>query len=140
MRNEIINKINNLFDENIDLKIQNEYLKSTLEKKEVCREAKEEPNTQLSDLDTKVLEYGRKKLYSAIAPSSYVDVTRKDNGEIKTTTFTDWVMDAISSYNLPNNFSKEDIANIYDKELKEEYQKRKANAIKDFEKEEAKGE
>lgn len=139
MRNQIINSINNLFDENIDLKIRNEYLENTLRKEESCSCCETPKEKQsLSDLELKVFEYGKQKLYEEISPSAYISVRRLDNKKLYITPFDEWVMEAISSYRLPNNFSKEDIANIFNDKLKERYQERKAEAIKNFEKEESK--
>lgn len=134
-RNELINKINDLFDEVVNLKIRNEYLEF-LQKDNTVKEIREKP--QLLELDKKMSEYGKSVLYEKVITHRYVRVEEGNNGDLACEKFESWVENAISKYYIPDSFSKDDIINIFSNELHEIYSKKKAEAIQEFEKERAK--
>ena len=136
-RNELINKINDLFDENVNLRIRNEYLE-LLQKDNTVEEIKVDSKPQLSRLDKKMVEYGKSMLYEKVITHRYVRVEKSNNGDLACEKFESWVEDAISKYYIPDSFSKDDIINIFSNELHEIYSKKKAEAIQNFEKEQAK--
>ena len=79
-RNELINKINDLFDENVNLRIRNEYLE-LLQKDNTVEEIKVDSKPQLSRLDKKMVEYGKSMLYEKVITHRYVRVEKSNNGE-----------------------------------------------------------
>lgn len=133
MRNEIINTINNLFDENIDLKVRNEYLEGKLDKENVCCE-KVESNVELTELDKKVLKYGKAILLDKVIVPANISVNKLDNEGYSCTKFEDWSKDSIYTYNMPDNFSKEELINLLNDELHQEYNEKKARKISEYEK------
>ena len=109
MRNEIINRINNLFDENVELKVKVE----SLELREKQREKSKKDNS-MNSLDVKLLEYGRETLAKEVISSwgNEVSVCRNEESkEIKITPYEKW-LDQKVAYNIPTNMSKEDVINI----------------------------
>ena len=138
MRNELITKINDLFDENTNLKTRNEFLEviiKTSNEKNIKEVTSEKENSKLSDLDKKLVEYAKSELYEKTVrrPSVSVDgLSTKEN--VKFQKFENWVNGAIYSYSLPDCFSKDDIKNIFYDELMEMYSEEKAKAINDYEK------
>lgn len=138
MRNELITKINDLFDENINLKVRNEYLESQNKNPTIAPANKESTKTKLSEIDKKILKYGKSILYENVITHRWVDIEEDNDGNCVCQKFEKWVKNAIAFYSIPDNFSKEDILNIFHKELEEIYSKKKAEAIQEFEKEKAK--
>ena len=133
MRNEIINVINNIFDENIDLRIRNEYIENKLDKENVCCETTGN-KSELTELDIKVLEYGKKTLADDVITNGNISVNKLENGDYYCTKFEDWAKDCISTYYMPDSFSKDELVNLFYDELKEKYNKKKADMIKEYEK------
>jgi len=133
MRNEIINVINNIFDENIDLRIRNEYLESKFNNENVCCD-KIDTKVKLTELEKKVLEYGKKAILDRAITSASISVNKLENGDYYCTKFEDWAKDCISGYYMPDNFSKDELVNLFYDELKEKYNKKKADMIKEYEK------
>ena len=129
MRNEIIIAINNLFDENVDLKVRNEYLENKIKSEKTCVEPVS--SSYITDL---IIRYGKEQLMKdTINSSNYVRVNRnEETGELVVRSFEKWLNEKITTYYIPDYMSKEDIKEIYEKE--------KSEAIKEFEKEETKGE
>ena len=60
MRNEIITKINDLFDENIDLKVRNEWLETIKKGQESLAIDASESDFYISELDKKLIDFGKK--------------------------------------------------------------------------------
>ena len=90
MRNEIITSINNLFDENFNLKVRNEYLEDWKNQREniVCC------SDDIENENKKIIEYGKKKLKDQVISSwrNRVVVFRNDEtGEIETTEYNKWL-------------------------------------------------
>lgn len=135
MRNELITKINEIFDENIDLKIKNELLESKLNKENNCCE-KTERKAEFTELDKKVLEYGKKTLADKVMVSANINVKKLENGDYNCTKFEEWAKESIYIYYIPEKFSKEELINLLNDELKEKYNQKKANMIKEYEKKE----
>lgn len=136
MRNELITKINDLFDENINLKVKNEYLESLNKNPTMAIATNNKSNKlQLSELDKKLLEYGKSSLCEKVITHHYVKISKDSNGNCVCESFENWAEDAISKYYIPSKFSIDDILNIFCKELKEIYSKKKAEAIQEYEKE-----
>ena len=137
MRNEIIIAINNLFDENVDLKVRNEYLENKIKSEKTCVEPVS--SSYITDL---IIRYGKEQLMKdTINSSNYVRVNRnEETGELVVRSFEKWLNEKITTYYIPDYMSKEDIKNILYEDLKEIYEKEKSEAIKEFEKEETKGE
>ena len=137
-RNDLIITINNLFDENTNLKVRNEYLESQLEDKSKTKMV-DKKDAPLDNDTIKIIGYGIKKLYDeVIRCSCNISVERnKETQELIITSFDKWFDDRIYTYNIPDNMSKEDIKNILFGVLKEEYEEEKSKAIIEFEKNEA---
>lgn len=62
MRNEIINRINNLFDENVELKVKVESLELREKQRERSKITSVSKDNAMNPLDEKLLEYGRESL------------------------------------------------------------------------------
>lgn len=133
MRNKIITEINNIFDENIDLKIRNNYLEELHEEKNTTCEVVVD-REELSELNKKIIKYGKDTLLDKVISSANISINKLENGTLKCTEFKDWAKESISNYHLPDNFSKEDIINILYDELLNKYNEKKARRIKEFEK------
>ena len=133
MRNTIITEINNIFDENVDLKIRNEYLESKFNKENICCE-KVENKIELTELNKKIIEFGKDALRDKVITSASISVNKLENGDYYCTKFEDWAKDCISGYYMPDNFSKDELVNLFYDELKEKYNKKKADMIKEYEK------
>lgn len=131
MRNEIINIINNLFDENVELKVKVE----SLELREKQREKSKKDNS-MNSLDVKLLEYGREILAKEVISSwgNEVSVCRNEESEeIVITSYEKW-LDRKVSYNVPTNMSKEDVINIVSTSdyANERYNQEKKESIEKF--------
>lgn len=134
-RNDLIVAINNLFDENTDLKVRNEYLEG--ENKRNNKTCILDQSPRMSEEDYLLLEYGKEQLREKVI-STYNRVSAwklEESNEIKTTDFETWVKDKIDTYYIPEMFSKKEIINIFYNELNELYGKEKAEAIKKLERE-----
>ena len=70
-RNDLIIAINNLFDENTNLKARNEYLEIQLEDKSKTKKCVEDKSEQISDLLQKIIDYGKNKLFDEVIKSGY---------------------------------------------------------------------
>ena len=131
MRNEIITSINNLFDENFDIKVRNKYLENWKNQREnmaCCSDDIESENK-------KIIEYGKKKLKDQVISSwrNRVVVFRNDEtGEIETTEYNKWLELKISDDEIPKNMSAEEVKKyIYDYAI-DDYKKEKEKSIEDF--------
>ena len=136
-RKEMINAINDLYDENIDLKRENEYLNEKINKYQAPVEY---VDTKEYDENTKkIINYGKEKMYKELVNgSNYVRVSRdEETKELKTTPFERWTENKIYSSYIPNDMSFNDVVFILYDLLQEEYEKEKTISIKEFEKEEA---
>ena len=131
MRNEIITSINNLFDENFNLKVRNEYLEDWKNQREniVCC------SDDIENENKKIIEYGKKKLKDQVISSwrNRVVVFRNDEtGEIETTEYNKWLELKISDDEIPKNMSAEEVKKyIYDYAI-DDYKKEKEKSIEDF--------
>lgn len=138
MRNEIINKINDLFDENVNLKVRNAYLEAKEnERNEACSCERQEK----TKLDFKIIEYGRKHLAKEVLKSWGTDVSvyRDDEtNDIKITIFDRWYENKINKSYVPENMSMEEVKELIYPYALEEYEKEKAEAIRKFEEKELK--
>ena len=132
-RNDLIVAINNLFDENINLKVRNEYLESKNKDREKCSDIVREP---LDETTKKVIEYGKQQLFEQVIRggwSSSIDVYEdEDTKELIITPMKKWVDNKIYQNYIPENMSKEDILNILYDEIEEMYEKEKSEAIKKY--------
>lgn len=137
-RNDLIIAINNIFDENIDLKVKNEFLEMYKKEKESVKCSVEE-KTEINQLDLKMIEYGKKQLADKVLKSwgNEVIVNRdEETNKIKTTTYQNWLNKKIYDSEIPNDMSKTEVLNvIYDIAL-EKYEEEKKEAIKKFEEKE----
>ncbi len=132
MRNEIITRINDLFDENIDLKVRNEYLENIRNEQERIVLAASENDCSFSILDNKLLEYGKKTLKKEVFRNWGTDVSvKRDEAtkELVFESFEEWVNNNIREDEIPENMSKEDVKKLIYKYALEEA-KEKAKAIK----------
>lgn len=138
MRNDIITKINNLFDENTNLKVRNEYLENYKEEREhigFCE------TKGITILDEKLIDLGKNALVEKTIKSwniaVYVSKDEKTN-EIKITSYDRWLEKKIQDSSIPNNMSKEEVMNaIYDYDIARKiYEEEKVKAIKNFEEKE----
>lgn len=107
-RNDIIAAINDMFDENAELKTKNKYLEK------ICDEhqkTKNEKGEKINPLDLKIIEYGKEKLKEELFDkwSNYVDVRRaEDSNELIITPYEEWLDKKIRCQRLPHNMSAED--------------------------------
>lgn len=135
MRNEIINRINNLFDENVELKVKVESLELREKQREKSKIAQVFKDNAMNSLDVKLLEYGRETLAKEVLSEwgNKVSVCRNEESEeIEITPYRKW-LDRKVSYDIPTNMSKEDVINIvstsdyagkrYNQETKESIEK-----------------
>lgn len=114
MRNEIINRINNLFDENVELKVKVESLELREKQRERSKITSVSKDNAMNPLDEKLLEYGRESLAKNVISSwgNEVSVCRdEESKKIKITPYEKW-LDQKLSYDIPANMSKEDVISI----------------------------
>ena len=114
MRNEIINRINNLFDENVELKVKVESLELREKQRERSKITSVSKDNAMNPLDEKLLEYGREGLAKNVISSwsNEVSVCRdEESKKIKITPYEKW-LDQKLSYDIPANMSKEDVISI----------------------------
>ncbi len=134
-RNDLIIAINNLYDENVDLKIKNEFLESQLKDKS---ETTEIINKDESEIINKIIEYGKEKLFDEVIKNGYGSNVRvwedEETKEIKTTSLNQWLDNKIYTSHIPEYMSKEEIKNILHTEILELYDDERAKAMKEFEK------
>lgn len=138
VRNEIINKINDLFDENVDLKIRNSFLES---KEEQRNKVVDEADSRKTNIDKKIIEYGKRVLAKEILSTwgNEVRVYRDDDSkEIIVTNFDKWFDERIINSNIPNNMSRAEVKELIYPYAVEQYEKEKAESMKRFEEKELK--
>lgn len=138
VRNEIINKINDLFDENVDLKIRNSFLES---KEEQRNKVVDEADSRKTNIDKKIIEYGKRVLAKEILSTwgNEVRVYRDDDSkEIIVTNFDKWLDERIINSNIPNNMSRAEVKELIYPYAVEQYEKEKAESMKRFEEKELK--
>ena len=114
MGNEIINRINNLFDENVELKVKVESLELREKQRERSKITSVSKDNAMNPLDEKLLEYGRESLAKNVISSwgNEVSVCRdEESKKIKITPYEKW-LDQKLSYDIPANMSKEDVISI----------------------------
>lgn len=114
MRNEIINRINNLFDENVELKVKVESLELREKQRERSKITSVSKDNAMNPLDEKLHEYGRESLAKNVISSwgNEVSVCRdEESKKIKITPYEKW-LDQKLSYDIPANMSKEDVISI----------------------------
>ena len=114
MRNEIINRINNLFDENVELQVKVESLELREKQRERSKITSVSKDNAMNPLDEKLLEYGREGLAKNVISSwsNEVSVCRdEESKKIKITPYEKW-LDQKLSYDIPANMSKEDVISI----------------------------
>ena len=134
-RNDLIIAINNLFDENTNLKARNEYLEIQLEDKSKTKKCVEDKSEQISDLLQKIIDYGKNKLFDEVIKSGYsstIKVEENKKGVYDTTPLDKWLESRMYTYNIPDNMSKEDIKNILCNEIQALYENEKQKAISDY--------
>lgn len=141
MRNEIITKINDLFDENIDLKVRNEWLETIKKGQESLAIDASESDFYISELDKKLIDFGKKSLKTNVLRSWGTDVAVKRDEttkELIVQSYEKWIGEMIREDSIPENMSKEEVKNSIYKYSLEDYNKEKAKAIKCFEERELK--
>lgn len=136
-RNDIIAAINDVFDENAELKTKNKYLEK------ICDEhqkTKSEKGEKINTLDLKIIEYGKEKLIEELFDMwrNDVDVEREEDGnELIITPYEEWLDKKIRCQRLPHNMSAEDVKlALYGCGLKT-YASEKEKAINKFKEKEA---
>ena len=137
-RNDLIIAINNLYDENVDLKVRNEFLESQLKDKSKTKIIDKDRSKETNEILNKIIEYGKKILFDEVIKNGYGSKIKvwedEETKELKTTSLNQWIENKIYTYNIPNNMSKEDVEIILHIEILELYDEERANAIKEFEK------
>lgn len=143
-RNDLIIAINNLYDENIDLRARNEYLESQLKDKERTKMPSEDKSVKIDTLLNKLIDYGKDKLFDEVIKSGYSSNIKVEESNLEglynTTTLDKWLEGKIYTYNIPDNMSKEDIKNILYNEIQALYENEKEEAISKYLIEKEKGE
>lgn len=136
-RNDIITAINDMFDENAELKTTNKYLEKICDEHQKTKSEKEE---KINPIDLKILEYGKEKLIEElfITWRNDVDVRRaEDSNELIITPYEEWLYKKIRYQRLPHNMSIEDVKlALYDCGI-ETYSSEKEKAINKFKEKEA---
>lgn len=134
-RNDLIITINNLYDENTNLKVRNEYLESQLEDKRKTKMCVEDKSVKIDVLLNKLVDYGKDKLFDEVIKSGYsstINVKENEKGAFETTPLDKWLENKIYTYNIPDNMSKEDIKNILCNEIQALYENEKQKAISEY--------
>lgn len=137
-RNDLIIAINNIFDENVDLKVRNEFLERYKKEKESVKCSFEETKG-VNQLDLKMIEYGKKQLADKVIKNwgNEVIVNRdEETNKIKTTAYQKWLDKKIYDSEIPNDMSKSEVINVIYDIAVEIYEKEKKEAIKKFEEKE----
>jgi hypothetical protein len=133
MRNEIITKINDLFDENTNLRARNAFLEAKEnENNKVCISDSETKNS----LDKRIIEIGKKTIADTALKKYGNDVyTSRDEEtkEIKQTTFEHWLENKLYAKDIPKNMTYEEVKEVIYPYAKELYEKEKAESLKKFE-------
>ena len=128
MRNELITKINEIIDENKELKARNDYLEAYKRRSEkACNVATE----SITETERKLIEIGKKKLLEEILwnCNEVMAFRNEETKEIETTSYEEWIDKKIMRGYIPNNMSQEEVINALFKELQEKYQEEKTEAI-----------
>lgn len=140
MRNDLIISINNLFDENANLKARNEYLENYFKEHEKPHKMTGY-KSDINPIDLKIIKYGKQQLCEKVLKSwnSNVSVYRDENTkELIVTKYDKWLKDKIYRDYIPEDMSSEEVINaIYDYAM-EMYEEEKVKAIKRFEEKELK--
>ena len=134
-RNDLIITINNLFDENTNLKVRNEYLESQLGDKSKTKMCVEDKSIKIDSLLNKLIDYGKDKLFNEVIKSGYsstISVKENEKGSFETTLLDKWLENKMYTYNIPDNMSKEDIKNILCNEIQALYENEKQKAISEY--------
>lgn len=140
MRNDLITKINNLFDEVTDLRARNSFLESQRRKEMKCVDATIKTTEIKTEQYRKLIDYAKQNLIDKVL-RGYINMKIKSvNDNYEFTSFDEWANYRIYNDYIPSQFSKEDIKNILFTELTEMYEQEKAKAIKEYEKQEQKEE
>lgn len=138
-RNDLIVAINNVFDENVNLKVRNEYLEKYYEEQEQSKTCCAKSKTEINPLDLKVIDYGKRQLADKVIKDwgNEVAVSRDEKtNDLKTTPYDKWLDKKIYDSEIPDNMSKTEVKNvIYDYAIKR-YENEKVQAIKRFEEKE----
>ena len=136
-RNDIIAAINDMFDENTELKTKNKYLEKICDEHQKTKSEKEE---KINPLDLKILEYGKGKLMEELFNkwSNDVNVRREEgSNELIITSYEEWLYKKIRYQRLPHNMSIEDVKlALYDCGI-ETYASEKEKAINNFKEKES---
>ena len=136
-RNDIIAAINDMFDENAELKTKNKYLEKICDEHQKTKSEKEE---KINPLDLKIIEYGKGKLMEELFNkwSNDVNVRRaEDSNELIITPYEEWLDKKIRYQRLPHNMSLEDVKlGLYGYSI-ETYASEKEKAINEFKEKEA---
>ena len=136
LRNDLIIAINNIFDENVNLKVRNEYLERYYEENEKPKTCCAEKMAEVKPIDLKIIEYGKKQLCEKVIRSwdRGVSVSRnRETNEIETTPYDAWLERKIYDDEIPDDMSKNDVKNIIYNIAIKIYEEEKINAIKKFE-------
>lgn len=139
-RNDIIAAINDMFDENTELKTKNKYLEKIFDEHQKTKSEKEEKINPINPIDLKILEYGKEKLIEElfITWRNDVDVRRaEDSNELIITPYEEWIDKKIRYQRLPNNMSLEDVKLGLYGYIIETYASEKEKAINKFKEKEA---
>lgn len=143
-RNDLIITINNLYDENVNLKVKNEYLESQLKDKERTKMSVEDKSVKIDALLNKLIDYGKNKLFEEVIKSGYSSNIKVEESDLKglynTTPLDKWLEKKMYTYNIPDNMSKEDIKNILCNEIQALYENEKEKAISEYQIKKDKGE
>lgn len=139
MRNDLIIAINNIFDENVNLRVRNEYLERYYEENEKSKTCCAKENKKISELDLKTIDFGKKQLTDKVISTwrNEVNVSRDEkNNSLVITSYDEWLDEKICESEIPENMSKTEVKNIIYDYANQLYEKEKVKAIKYFEEEE----
>lgn len=125
-RNDIIIKINDLFDENMQLKselqIQKQFYDNITRKDE-----KSDTIYIMNEMERKIYNIGLKNLFEEGFSPCY---SMRDYGSKEYYTYEDWINHSIILNNF-DDISKNEFKKLFNEKMKDEYEKRLAKEQKD---------
>lgn len=136
-RNSLIIAINDLYDENMSLKIEVESLLEQLDKKnKLSKDSCNINKNDTKETTLKLVDYAKKKLIKDCISDWYneINVSRdEESKEIKVTNYDTWLDRKIKNSNIPNNMSIDEVKNIIYEYARKNYEEEKKESIKKFE-------
>lgn len=130
-KNELINEIIRLYDENTELK--NEMSTHALEGLNSFETLFS--NISISETEHKLLIEGKKLVFEKVVKRYYntVEVSKDEVGNLQYMDFEKWMDNVIYSKEIPSCLSLDEFVESFEKELMEMYESKKREALIEFE-------